>query len=117
MASQTNGNETSGKQRPAFSKRYFPVQLSVFEYRNGEDQRLNHSLKLSKSFRRTPESDWETSDYLAPEDALVAAQLLTEGYIWVQHRRNEDFRERRSQQDEVLQGATAGAEFPADIPF
>lgn len=117
MATQQNGQESSGKQRPVFSKRYFPVQLAVFEYRNGQDQRLNHSIKLTRTFRRDAESEWESSDYLAPEDALVAAQLLTEAYMWVQRRRNEDYRERRSQQDDAVEAVMAGAELPAEIPF
>lgn len=86
-----NGNGKQGskqqapqKQRPVFSKKYWPVQVAVFEFRNGE--RLNHSIELTRSFRRDEESEWETTHYLQADDLLQAAKLLEDAYSVIQSR-------------------------------
>ncbi len=78
MAAATTKNGKATKRRPVFSKKYWPVQVSVFEFEN--DGRINHSVELTRSFRRDEESDWETSSYLSAQDLLPASKLLSETY-------------------------------------
>lgn len=73
------------KQRPVFSKRYFPVEIAVFEHKN-DDGRLNHSVRLTRTFRRDEESEWEQTEYLATQDLLPAGELLSEAYVFIQGR-------------------------------
>jgi hypothetical protein len=101
---QDNGK----KQRPVFSKRYFPVQVAVFEHKNAEDK-LNHSVILRRSFRRDPESEWETTEYLSAQDLLPAAKLLSEAYSFVQKRLQQAFQQGRAESQEEL--------VAADVPF
>lgn len=96
-ASVKNGSAKSGqtkaaKNRPVFSKKYWPVQISVFEFEN--DGRLNHSVELTRTFRRDEESEWETTSYLTAQDLLPAAKLLGEAYSVIQARIQKDFAER-----------------------
>lgn len=91
----TNGNG-SRKQRPIFSKTYFPVQVAVFEHTT-DGGRPNHSVKLTRTFRRDEESEWETSEYLGAQDLLPAAKLLSEAYEAVQMRLDEAYRERQGE--------------------
>jgi hypothetical protein len=91
--SATNG---ASKQRPVFAKTYFPVQVAVFEHEN--DGRRNYSVKLTRSFRRDEESDWESTEYLGPQDLLPAARLLSQAYEAIQTRQDEAYRDRQGQQ-------------------
>lgn len=100
--------DNSKKQRPIFSKRYFPVEVAVFEHRNGDDK-LNHSVILRRSFRRDPEADWETTEYLSAQDLLPAAKLLSEAFEAVQRRLQQAFREGREATSETVEAA--------DIPY
>ncbi len=88
--SATNG---SAKQRPVFAKSYFPVQVAVFEHSN--DGRRNYSVKLTRTFRRDEESEWETTEFLGPQDLLPAARLLGEAYEAIAARQDEAYRERK----------------------
>jgi hypothetical protein len=72
----------TAKRRPVFAKTYFPV-------------RTNFSVKLTRSFRRDDESEWETTEYLSPQDLLPAARLLGEAYEAIQARQDEAYRERQ----------------------
>lgn len=83
----------AAKRRPVFAKAYFPVQVAVFEHSN--DGRRNYSVKLTRSFRRDEESDWETTEYLSPQDLLPAARLLGEAYEAIQTHQDEVYRERQ----------------------
>ncbi|MBL9162292.1 MAG: hypothetical protein JNL18_06150 [Planctomycetaceae bacterium] len=83
----------TAKRRPVFAKTYFPVQVAVFEHAN--DGRTNFSVKLTRSFRRDDESEWETTEYLSPQDLLPAARLLGEAYEAIQARQDEAYRERQ----------------------
>jgi hypothetical protein len=87
----SNGN--GKKRKPVFSKKYWPVQVAVFEFRN--DERLNHSVELTRTFRRDEDSDWETTPFLTLSDLLPASELLTEAYRVIQARLDEDFQSRR----------------------
>lgn len=96
MATTTRSAKNgAAKQRPVFAKVYFPVQVAVFEHEN--DGRRNFSVKLTRSFRRDEESDWETTEYLGPQDLLPAARLLGEAYEAIQARQDEAYRERQGE--------------------
>lgn len=88
-----NGSAKTAKQRPVFSKRYWPVSVAVFEFRN--DERLNHSIELTRTFRRDSESEWETTTFLTTDDLLPAAKLLGEAYCVAQARIQKDLAERK----------------------
>ena len=93
-----SGNSKAAKRRPVFSKRYWPVQVAVFEFEN--DGRLNHSIELTRTFRRDDESEWETSAYLTAQDLLPAAKLLGEAYSVIQSRIQKEFADRNSRDDD-----------------
>lgn len=90
--SVTSGSTKSAKRRPVFSKRYWPVQVAVFEFE--KDDRLNHSVELTRTFRRDGDSEWETTPYLTAQDLLPAAKLLGEAYSVIQSRIQKEFAER-----------------------
>ena len=92
-ATKSGAKNGSAKPRPIFAKTYFPVQVAVFEHSN--DGRANYSVKLTRSFRRDEESEWETTEYLSPQDLLPAARLLGEAYEAIQARQDEAYRERQ----------------------
>lgn len=106
--SRENGqvkSEAARKQRPIWSKG-FPVRVAVFEFPT-ENGPCNFSVKLTRSFRRDDESEWETSDYLSGQDVLRAAKLLEAADAFIQNRLDADYKARKAQQSE------AGG----DIPF
>jgi hypothetical protein len=105
----TTAAKSGKKQTPVFSKRFFPVQVAVFEYEN--EGRLNHSVKLTRSFRRSEESEWETSEYLSTQDLLPAAKLLSEAYSAIQARMQKAYAERR------IDSEGNGDAVTDDIPF
>jgi hypothetical protein len=39
------------------------------------DARANYSAKLTRSFRRDEESEWEMTEYLSTQDLLLATRL------------------------------------------
>lgn len=82
------------KSKVVLSKRYFPVEVAVFEHTNG-DARPSFTVKLTRSFRRDEQSDWETSEYLSPQDLLPAARLLGEAYSAIQAKLQKAYEERR----------------------
>ena len=87
-----NGNGKTKKRQPVFAKRYWPVSIAVFEFRN--DERVNYSIELTRTFKRDKEAEWETSTYLTPDDLLPAARLLGEAYSVIQARIQKEFAER-----------------------
>ena len=97
MANATKNGAKRGaaKPRPIFAKSYFPVQVAVFEHSN--DGRTNFSVKLTRSFRRDEESEWESTEYLGVQDLHPAARLLGEAYEAIQARQDEAYRERQGE--------------------
>lgn len=93
-ATKKSTNARNDANRPVFSKTNFPVQVAVFEHEN--EGRTNFSVKLTRSFRRDEDSDWETTEYLGPQDLLPAARLLGEAYDAIQTRHEEAYRQRQS---------------------
>ena len=96
-ATKSGAKNGSAKPRPIFAKTYFPVQVAVFEHSN--DGRTNFSVKLTRSFRREEESEWETTEYLGAQDLLPAARLLGEAYEAIQARQDEVYRERHQTEE------------------
>jgi hypothetical protein len=100
MATTTKAAKNgAAKQRPIFAKAYFPVQVAVFKHSN--DGRRNYSVKLTRTFRRDEESEWETTEYLSPQDLLPAARLLGEAFDAIQARQDEAYRERQGESGEA----------------
>lgn len=85
------------KQRPVFKKRYFPVQMAVFEHRNG-DNRTNFSVVVTRSFRREEGAEWENTEYLSAQDLLPAAKLLEEAYAFIQDRQQQAYEKTRDEE-------------------
>ena len=109
MATSANGDAV--KKRPIWSRKYWPVEVAVFEYLNKEG-RLQHSVKLSKSFRRKEDSAWQTTDFLLAQDIPVAKELLSDAYRFIQARLQKDFESRK--ESEVVNEVEVDAE---EIPF
>ena len=93
-ATKSANGASERKQRPVFAKAFFPVQVAVFEHSN--DGRRNFSVKLTRSFRRDEQSEWETTEYLGPQDLLPAARLLGEAYDAIQTLLDSAYRERQT---------------------
>jgi hypothetical protein len=87
-------NESSSKHRPTWTKKVFPVQVAVFEFPT-ESGPPNFSVKLTRTFRRTEESEYENSDYLGSQDLLRAAKLLEAADAFIQSRLEADHMARR----------------------
>lgn len=99
MATEATARRSNGsqKQRPIFSKAYFPVQIAVFEHTT-DGGRLNHSVKLTRTFRRDEQSEWESTEYLGAQDLLPAARLLGEAYEAIQQRLDEAHRDQQREE-------------------
>lgn len=92
---------TNKKSTIVLSKRYFPVEIAVFEHTDG-DSRPSYTVKLTRSFRRNEGSEWETTDYLSPQDLLPAARLLGEAYGAIQAKLQKAYEERREAAAETV---------------
>lgn len=103
---EASENASSHKQRPVWSKRVFPVQVAVFEFPT--EKGLNFSVKLTRTFRRDDDSEWENSDYLGGSDLLRGAKLLETADAFIQKRLDDDYQARK---------AAAKEEGNGDIPF
>lgn len=95
------------KKRPGFKKKYFPVEVAVFEF--DKDERLDHSVELTKSFRRR-DGSWATTRYLSVSDLLPAAKLLSEAHSFIQGRMQAAY-------DEGRYGHDLSEQPNGDIPF
>lgn len=103
MATATKAESRSGgakKQRPVWTKKRFPLEVAVFEFPN-ENTAPNFSVKLTRSFRRDEESDWETTDYLGASDLLSGARLLEAAYEFIQGRLEADYERRKGETPEA----------------
>lgn len=82
---------TNQSSRPVMTKVFFPLTVAVFKF----DDR--YSIKLTRSFRRDEESDWETTEYLSESDLLPAAKLLNEADTFIREQRQEAYESRRQE--------------------
>jgi hypothetical protein len=97
-ASGENGSDNDGKQRPAWTKRGFPLQVAVFEFPT-EKGLPNFSVKLTRTFRRNENSDWESTEYLGGGDLLRAAKLLEAADGFIQGRLELEYRNRKDESE------------------
>lgn len=104
--SAAENNGSGHKRRPIWTKRGFPCQVAVFEFPT-ENGVPNFSVKLTRSFRRDKESEWETSDYLGGNDLLRGAKLLEAADTFIQNRLEADYKARKASAEEAS----------GDIPF
>lgn len=93
MAATKAAKAATVRNYSVFSKSYFPVDVAVFEHLN--DGRRNYSVRLSRAFRRDEQSQWESTEYLRPEDLLPAARLLGEAFEAIQGMKDKAYRERQ----------------------
>lgn len=103
MATQTqsrgeggNASESGRKQRPVWTKKGFPLTVAVFEFPN-DNGSPNFSVKLTRTFRRDEQSDWENSEYLSGGDLLRAVKLLESADAFVQSRLEANYRTRKEE--------------------
>jgi hypothetical protein len=108
MATSTNGD--APKRRPIWSRKYWPVEAAVFEYTNG-DGRLQHYVKVTKSFRRK-DGTWETTELLSTQDIPIAKELLSDAYRFIQARLQKAYESRKD--SEIVNEVELDAEA---IPF
>ncbi len=98
-------SDSARKQRPVWSKG-FPLTVAVFEFPNASgDGPPNFSVKLTRTFRRDENSEWENSEYLGATDLLRGAKLLEAADAFVQSRLEADYRSRKAEKDEVDNGS------------
>ncbi|WP_442483388.1 hypothetical protein [Aeoliella sp. SH292] len=105
MATQTksrverNGvSDSSKKQRPVWTKKGFPLTVAVFEFPS-ENGPPNFSVKLTRSFKRDENSEWENTEYLGGGDCLRAAKLFEAADAFIQSRMEADYRSRKGDID------------------
>ena len=92
--SDMQGNGGGHKQRPVWSKKGFPLQIAVFEFPT-ESGPPNFSVKLTRTFRRDENSDWETTEYLGGGDCLRASKLYEYADAFIQSRLESDYRSKK----------------------
>jgi hypothetical protein len=91
-----SGSDSGRKQRPVWTKTGFPLTVAVFEFPT-ENGPPNFSVKLTRSFKRDEESEWENTDYLGGGDLLRAAKLLEAADAFVQSRLEVHYRTRKDE--------------------
>lgn len=84
--------------KPVFERVYFPVRIAVFEH-DGDEGRVNYSAKVSKSFRRSDDSEWESTDFLGPDDLLPAAKLIEAAYAFIQSKQQMRYERKREDRE------------------
>ncbi len=89
-------NDNGRKQRPVWTKTGFPLTVAVFEFPT-ENGPPNFSVKLTRTFKRDEDSDWENTEYLGGGDLLRAAKFFEDADAFVQSRLEEDFRARKAE--------------------
>ena len=81
----TNASDNSLKQLSVWTKTGFPLTVAVFEFPS-ENGPPNFSVKLTRSFKRDEDSEWENTEYLGGGDLLRAAKLFEDADAFVQSR-------------------------------
>lgn len=64
--------------KPDIALERFPVQVAA--WRNEKEGRVYYSTKVSKRYKDPDTNEYKNTEYLAPADLLVAAELLRE--VW-----------------------------------
>jgi hypothetical protein len=81
----TRASENGQKHRPVWTKTGFPLTIAVFEFPT-ESGPPNFSVKITRSFKRDEDLEWENTEYLGGGDLLRAAKLLEAADAFVQSR-------------------------------
>lgn len=89
-------SDNGRKQRPVWTRKGFPITVAVFEFPT-ENGLPNFSVKLTRTFRRDENSEWENSEYLGGGDLLRAAKLLEAADAFVQSRLEAEYRSRKDE--------------------
>ena len=95
VAKSESRNSKAAK-RPVWSQKRFPLEAAVFEFPNASGT-PSYSVKLTRSFKRDEESEWETTDYLGASDLLPAARLLEAAYDFIGERLQADYDQRKGE--------------------
>ncbi len=99
--SANSKNDGARKQRPAWTKKGFPLTVAVFEFPNANgDGPPTFSVKLTRSFRRDEDSAWENSEFLGANDLSRGAKLLEAANAFVQARLEGDYQSRKTEKEE-----------------
>jgi hypothetical protein len=86
------------KQRPIWTRKGFPLTVAVFEFPSASGEAPpNFSVKLTRTFRRDEDSEWENSEYLGGGDLLRGAKLLEAADAFVQSRLETFYRNRKDE--------------------
>lgn len=81
----SNASDNGGRQRPVWTQTGFPLTIAAFEFPT-ENGPPNFSVKLTRSFKRDEDSEWENTEYLGGGDLLRAAKLFEAADSFVQSR-------------------------------
>lgn len=91
------------KQEPVARFKFSGVEAAVWAFdekgRNGGSY-TKYSVTVSKSYRKRGENgregDWETTNFLAPDEALVACRLMAQAFDFIQKEKESASAERRA---------------------
>lgn len=72
----------SRTERPVKTFRCGRIQAAIWVNETGRGV-TRHNMTVTRSFKRTPESQWEQSHSFSREQALVAARLLERAHDWI----------------------------------
>ena len=72
----------SRTERPVKTFRCGRIQAAIWVNETARST-TRHNVTVSRSFKRTPESQWEQSTSFSREQALVAASLLQRAHNWI----------------------------------
>ena len=75
-------NTRTTTDRPVKVLRSGRIQAAIWVRETGRGT-TRHSISISRSFKRSPESPWEQSNSYSREEALVAARLLERAHDWI----------------------------------
>ena len=73
------------RHKPVFRRRYGTLEVAVFEWPS-EDGRISHTARLTYSFRRKENDEWESSDYLPTSELLAASKLFMDAHSAIHDR-------------------------------
>lgn len=86
-----------------FERVFFPVKVAVFEHQ-GEEGRVNYTAKVTKSFRRGEDAEWENSDYLGTDDLLPGAKLMEAAHAYIMSKQQASYQRKREDRQAVAAG-------------
>ena len=91
------------KKRPVYEKKAWPLSVVVFEHPVKDGDGVNHSVRVTKSFKRGEEAEFENTEWLGTDDLLAASQLYVAAWQFIQSRNQTRYQ--RSREDRQTAGA------------